>query len=211
MIQLERRQQLILLILVGVIIFGGGYRFAQIKERSTVKPVLEVPEQSRVKNLNVHVLGAVVNPGVYVLPADNRIIDAVNKAVPLGEADLDSLKLAAKVIDGQDIYVPFKNDQNGSAAAGSQPGVIASNTGRSGGSAFGPSAVMGSAATGLVNINTADQAQLDTLPGIGSSLAQRIIDYRESNGPFKDIGDLKDVSGIGDKNFESLKDRITVY
>lgn len=209
MIQLERRQQLILLILVGVILFGGGYRFAQIKERSAVKPVLETTDQSRVKNLNVHVLGAVANPGVYQLPADTRLIDAVNKAVPLGEADLDSLKLAAKVIDGQDIYVPFKNDQNSLAAAGSQPRAAASNTGRSGGST--PTASTGPVATGLVNINTADQAQLDTLPGIGSSLAQRIIEYRETNGPFKAIEDLKDVSGIGDKNFENMKDRITVY
>lgn len=209
MIQLERRQQLILLILVGVIIFGGGYRFAQIKERSAAaaKPTLETNDQSREKNLSVHVLGAVANPGVYVLPADTRVIDAVNKAVPLGEADLDSLKLAAKVIDGQDINVPFKNDQNGLAAAGSRAAAPANTTGSS---VFTPAAGTGIAATGLVNINTADQAQLDTLPGIGSSLAQRIIQYRETYGPFKDIEDLKDVSGIGDKNFENLKDMITV-
>ncbi|MFX4261630.1 helix-hairpin-helix domain-containing protein [Pelotomaculum propionicicum] len=205
LIQLERRQQVILLVLVGVILFGGGYRLAQVKERSAVKPVLETAEQSRVKSLNVHVTGAVTNPGVYVLEADARIIDAVNKAVPMGDADLDSLKLAAKVIDGQDIYVPFEADRDGPAAAGSQPG--APGTSRSGGMPAGT----GFAANSLVNINTADAAQLDTLPGIGSSLAQRIIQYRENNGPFKAIEDLKDVSGIGDKNFENLKDRITVY
>lgn len=211
MIQLERKQQLILLVLVGFILFGGGYRYAQVKEVSAVKPALEAPEQSKVKNLSVHVTGAVTNPGVYQLPADNRIVDAVNRAVPLGEADLDALKLAAKVIDGQDIYVPFKTDHNGTMAAGVQTGAASPNTGASGGSLLSSSAGAGSAPSGLVNINTADQAQLDTLPGIGSALAQRIIQYREANGPFKAIEDLKDVSGIGDKNFENLKDRITVY
>lgn len=204
MVQLERGQQIILLVLVGVILFGGGYRLAQVKERSAVKPALETTEQSRVKTINVHVTGAVTKPGVYELAADDRIIDAVNKAVPLGDADLHSLKLAAKIIDGQDIYVPFKTDQDVLAADGSQP---TGNPGayRSGG------LPAGSAAGSLVNINIADAAQLDTLPGIGSSLAQRIIQYRETNGPFKSIEDLKDVSGIGDKNFENLKDRITVY
>lgn len=211
MIQLERKQQLILLVLVGFILFGGGYRYALFKEVSAVKPALEVPEQSKVKNLSVHVTGAVTNPGVYQLPADNRIVDAVNKAVPLGQADLDALKLAAKLADGQDIYVPFKIDHNGTAAAGIQTGAASPNAGASGGSLLSSSAGAGSASSGLVNINTADQAQLDTLPGIGSALAQRIIQYREANGPFKAIEDLKDVSGIGDKNFENLKDRITVY
>ncbi len=204
MVQLERGQQIILLVLVGVILFGGGFRLAQVKERSAVQPALETTEQSRVKTINVHVTGAVTKPGVYELEADDRIIDAVNKAVPLGDADLHSLKLAAKIIDGQDIYVPFKADQDVMAADGSQP---TGNPGayRSGGLPAGP------AAGSLVNINTADAAQLDTLPGIGSSLAQRIIQYRETNGPFNSIEDLKDVSGIGDKNFENLKDRITVY
>ena len=210
MIQFERRQQLILIILAGVILFGGGYRFAQMKERSADKPALETPEQNKVKILNVHVTGAVSNPGVFQLPVDARVIDAVNKAAPLGEANTDSLKLAAKLIDGQDIYVPYKNDQDGLPAAGSQPGAPTSLVKNSGG-AFIPSNGNSSAASnGLVNINTADQALLDTLPGIGSSLAQRIIQYREVNGPFGAIEDLKDVSGIGDKNFENLKDRITV-
>lgn len=209
MIQIEKRQQLILLILVGIILFGGGYRLAQVKERPAVEPALERPasEQINVKNFSVHVIGAVTNPGVYRLPADQRIVDAVNLAVPLGEADLDSLKLAAKIVDGQDIYVPFKSDQTGPAPAGSQS--AAPNMNRAGSSGF--SAGAGAAADGLVNINTADQVQLDTLPGIGSSLAQRIIQYRETNGPFQAIEDLKDVSGIGDKNFENLQDRITVY
>jgi competence protein ComEA len=211
LIQLERRQQLIFLILAGVILFSGGYRFAQVKLRPADKPALEKQEINKVKILNVHVTGAVSKPGVYQLPADARIIDAVNKAAPMEEADLDALKLAARIVDGQDIYVPQKLTQGSSPAFGSQPGT-AFPSARNGNSASSAAPGINSAAVSvLVNINTADQSQLDTLPGIGSSLAQRIIQYRESNGPFKDVEDLKDVSGIGDKNFENLKDMITVY
>ncbi|MDD2553924.1 MAG: ComEA family DNA-binding protein [Desulfotomaculaceae bacterium] len=207
MIQIEKRQQLILLILVGIILFGGGYRLAQVQKGPAVEPALErpAPEQASVKNFSVHVIGAVTNPGVYRLPADQRIVDAVSLAGPLAEADLDALKLAAKIVDGQDIYVPFQGEQSGPAPAGGQPAA----PDRAGGGVF--SAGAGAGTAGLLNINTADQAQLDTLPGIGSALAQRIIQYRETNGPFQAIEDLKDVSGIGDKNFENMKDRITVY
>lgn len=211
MIQLERRQQLIILILAGVILFSGGYRFAQVKLRPVDEPALETQELSRIKILSVHVTGSVSKPGVYQLPADARIIDAVNKAEPMEDADLDSLKLAARIVDGQDIYVPLKLPPGSSPAIGNQPGA-AFPSARSGSSASGAAPGINSAAvSGLVNINTADQGQLDTLPGIGSSLAQRIIQYRDSNGPFKDTEDLKDVSGIGDKNYEILKDKITVY
>ncbi len=207
MIQIEKRQQLILLILVGIILFGGGYRLAQVKERPAAEPALEAPapEQTKVKNIKVHVARAVAKPGVYELPADTRIIDAVNMAVPLGEADLDSLKLAAKIVDGQDIYVSYQGDQDSPAAAGGR--LAGLNTAGGGGSPAGT----GAAAAGLVNINTADQALLDTLPGIGPSLAQRIIQHRDTNGPFQAIEDLKDVSGIGDKKFADLKDKISIY
>jgi len=122
LIQLERRQQLILLILAGIILFSGGYRFAQVKLRPADKPALETQELNKVKILNVHVTGAVSKPGVYQLPADARIIDAVNKAAPTEEADLDSLKLAARIVNGQDIYVPQKQPQGSSPAVGSQRG-----------------------------------------------------------------------------------------
>ncbi len=203
LIQIEKRQQLILLVLVGIILFGGGYRLAQVKERPVDPPVLETqaPEQTKIKHISVHVIGAVAKPGVYELPADTRIIEAVNMADPVGDADLDSLKLAAKIVDGQDVYVPFKGEQSGPAPAGSQPA----------GPVAGSGIFSAAAAGGLVNINTADQALLDTLPGIGPALAQRIIQHRETNGPFQAVEDLRDVSGIGDKKFADLQDKITVY
>lgn len=218
MIQLDRKQQFVIILLVGVILFGGGYRFAQMKERAAEesKPALEAAGENKTKDLQVHVAGAVLKPGVYHLPQGSRVIDAVNMAGPTGEADLDSLKLASMVTDGQTIYVPLKPavNQAGSTPSGSPPGAPVSSAAGTGRNAFipqtGAKATGAAAVTGLININTADQSQLDTLPGIGPALAQKIIQYREVNGPFKSIDDLKNVSGIGDKNFENLKDRITV-
>ncbi len=216
MIQLDRKQQLVILLLAGIILFGAGYRFAQVKDKAAEKdrPALEAASENITGELSVHVAGAVARPGVYNLPQGARVIDAVNKAVPLAEADLDSLKLASKITDGQDIYVFLKPvaNQDGSATGDGQgmqpaptntPGTIRTSPlpGNS------PGAMAGG---GLVNINTADQALLDTLPGIGPALAQRIIQYREINGPYKSTEDIKNVSGIGEKSFEKLKDKITV-
>ncbi|HOV78832.1 MAG TPA: ComEA family DNA-binding protein [Bacillota bacterium] len=201
MFRLERKQQLVVLVLAGVILFGGGYRYAQIKEKAAAesRPALESPRENRVKEFKVHVAGAVARPGVYQIPEGSRVIDAVNMAGPAEDAALDTLKLASPVIDGQTITVPSKSDAGPGAALG-----VVLNKGRPGTAETLP-------AGGLVNINTADVSQLDTLPGIGPALAQRIIQYREANGPFRTPEDLKNVSGIGDKNYERLKDSITVY
>jgi competence protein ComEA len=211
MLQLDRKQQLVILVLVGIILFGGGYRFAQIKERAAEENIAVLDRGKTDDNkTKVHVAGAVAKPGVYELPAGSRIIDAVNMAVPTGEADLNALKLATQVTDGQTVYVPVK------AVAG-QTGAAGSTNPSAAPAAVSPvaafSAGAGSSvqqAGGKVNINTADQTQLDTLPGIGPAYAQRIIQYRELNGPFETIEDIKQVSGIGDKRFEQLKDLITV-
>lgn len=219
MIQLERKQLWILLILAGVILFGGGYRLAEMKEQAAAgdKPALEAAGEKGDKDLVVHVAGAVSKPGVYQLAPGSRIIDAVEKAGPTAEADMDSLQLAAPVPDGKTIYVPVKAAaaQAGIPAPGIPAGSPVSSTDGSGRNLFAPQAGKmapgATAASGLVNINTANESQLDTLPGIGPSLAQRIIQHREVNGPFKSIEDVKNVSGIGDKKFEDIKDKITVW
>jgi competence protein ComEA len=217
MIQLDRRQQYLIILLIGVILFGAGYRLAQTKERAVEdsKPALErgeAKDDSKTKDLFIHVAGAVARPGVYQLPQGSRIIDAVQKAGPAADADLNSLKLAAPVTDGQTIYVPGLQDavaQAGTPVPGNQTGTPAMSSAKN---VFIPQTGTrpGGSAGGLVNINTADLSQLDTLPGIGPSLAQRIIDYRELNGPFAAIEDIKNVSGIGDKKFDALKDMVTV-
>ena len=218
MVQLDRRQQLILILLAVVIFFGAGYRMAQVKERAAgqEKPTLEASGENKTKDLIVHVAGAVSMPGVYQLQAGARVIDAVNRAGPTGEAELDALKLASPLADGQTVFVPFKAElvQAGATLPNNPSGAVSSAAG-TGRNLFGPQAGPVSpgagANTGLVNINTADLSQLDTLPGIGPSLAQRIIEYREINGPFSSVEDIKSVSGIGDKKFEDLKDKISVH
>jgi len=216
MVQLDRKQQWVIALLVAVILFGAGYRLAQVKERAANedRPSLEAAGEDKAGDLYVHVAGAVLKPGVYKLPRGARIIDAVNMAGPTGEADLDSLQLAAPAPDGKTIYVPLKSAavQAGPTASGGPAGAPASAPAGAGRNIFAPQAGAAGAAAApdLVNINTADASQLDTLPGIGPALAQRIIQYREINGPFKNIEDLKNVRGIGDKNFANLKGKIIV-
>ena len=210
MIKLEPKQQAVVFFLVAVILFGGGYRLAQVQSRSAQEnsPSLqqaagETGAGAAAKEIAVHVSGAVARPGLYRLTQGARVADAVEKAGPLDEADLNAINLAAPLADGQKVPVPLKGEVQAGAPAGAGP--VQRNAGVS---AAAPRSV---GPAGPVNINTAGAAELDTLPGIGPALAQRIIQYRETNGPFKQVEDLKNVSGIGDKKFAELKDRITVW
>lgn len=155
----------------------------------------ERAQEEKAPELVVHVAGAVAKSGVYRLPPGSRVADAIAAAGgPAAEADVDSLNLAQPLVDGQKVWVPKKGEAPAPGAGGvSAPGGGAMPAG------------------GKVNINTAGLAELDTLPGIGPSLAQRIIDYRAAHGPFRSLEDLKNVSGIGEKRFDELKDYITLY
>ncbi|GAV25459.1 hypothetical protein ciss_13920 [Carboxydothermus islandicus] len=168
-------------------------------------PIKETAEQevitrevTRKGTLVVHVAGAVYKPGVYVLEEGARVKDAIEKAqgiLPL--ADDSSINLAAKVSDGQKIYIPFKNENTTPASISN--GFSQQNAQKGAGSQGAK-----------LNINTASAEELDKLPGVGPATAAKIIEYREQNGPFVTIEDLKKVKGIGDKKFETLKDYITV-
>lgn len=138
----------------------------------------------------VHVAGAVSTPGIYTLPADSRVDDAVRAAGATADADLSQLNLAQKLADGQKITVP---------AAGETP-APADNTAPSGSSQSGA----------LININTATQEELETLPSIGEVRAQAIIAYREEHGGFRTTDELMEVSGIGEKIFADISPHITV-
>lgn len=141
----------------------------------------------------VHVSGAVAAPGVYELAEGSRAADAIEAAGGAAEgAAADALNLARVLSDGEQIVVPTAEEHAQQQAAAS--GVGASD----------------GAAGGKVNINTATAEQLDTLPGVGESTAQKIIADREANGPFSSPEDLKRVSGIGDKKYAELADLITV-
>jgi competence protein ComEA len=145
----------------------------------------------------VHVAGAVAHPGLVRVPAGSRVADAIAAAgggVP--DADLDRLNLAAKVADGQRIPVAHVG----------QPAVPA--TGDGGSAAGGDPGATGE--TGPIDLNAATPAQLDTLPGIGPSLAEAIIAERERRGGFTSVDQLRDVRGIGDKRFADLKPLVSV-
>ena len=162
-------------------------------------------EQAKIEGevVVVHIIGEVNNPGVVTLPEGSRIIDAINKAGgKTEEADLSKINLAYIVEDGTQIYIPRINEnlnQVNLITDGAGIGVIIND-----------SNLEENEVEVKVNINTANKEKLETLPGIGETTAQKIIDYRESNGKFKTIEDIKNVSGIGDAKFESLKDKITV-
>lgn len=142
----------------------------------------------------VHIVGAVARPGVYALREGQRVADAVAAAGgPAGDARLDLINLAARLEDGQKIYVPSEKD----ARSGSGPPFW-----EAGGAVPGTPA--------KVSLNRAGVAELDTLPGIGPALAQRIVDYRRAHGPFRRIEDLQQVPGIGPAKFQEIRDRLTL-
>ncbi|MFF1879043.1 ComEA family DNA-binding protein [Leifsonia sp. NPDC058230] len=144
----------------------------------------------------VHVLGAVNRPGLVALTTGARVVDAVAAAGGLtDDAELSGVNLARLVADGEQLVVPRVGEVLPPPAGNAGGGGSAGATGVSG---------------GLVNLNTADQAALETLPRIGPALAGRILDYRSANGRFAAVADLLKVTGIGQKLFDGLKDRITV-
>ncbi len=143
--------------------------------------------------LVVHVAGAVVTPGVVELAPGTRVDQAIAAAGgPTDDADLDALNLAAPVSDGQQVYVPIEGETVPPAAPGSD------------------STIAGPSGGGLVDINTADAAALDTLPGVGPAIAARIIAYRDEHGPFASVEALTDVAGIGPATMDRLRDLVTV-
>jgi competence protein ComEA len=143
-------------------------------------------------SLFVHILGAVAKPGLYQLHDGARAVDAVAAAGGFtAEADRQQLNLARLVSDGEQIYVP-KVGEAGSGPPGS--------------SAVGGAGAVG----GKVNINTASESDLETLPRVGPTMAKRIIAWREANGRFATIEDLMSVTGIGEKTFAELKDLVTI-
>ncbi len=155
------------------------------------------------QSIMVHVVGAVSKPGVYQLPKGARIFQAVEKAGATKEAALGFINLAQSIQDGEQIIVPSKAEVTataGSIKAGTRSGVVASSA-RTG---------QRTASSGLININTANQTQLDALPGIGPAMAQRIMAYRQTNGPFKSVQDIQKVSGIGAKKYQGLASRVCI-
>ena len=152
----------------------------------------------------VHVIGAVSRPGVVTLPPGSRVTDAINAVGGASaEADTQQLNLARVLSDGEQIRVPRIGEVLPDPAP--QPGGATAPGART---APGKSGDGG--ASGTVNINTASASELEKLPGIGPALAQRIVEYRDSHGPFASVDSLTDVPGIGKAKLEGLREQATV-
>ena len=167
---------------------------------ANLEVVNEIAEKK--EKIAVHITGEVKKEGIIYLNQGARIVDAIKEAGgETKQADLSQVNLAYELQDGQKIYIPNKKEkisQYITENSGTNVIIEDSNTStQKGGS-------------GKVNINTANQSELDRLPGIGPSLAERIIEYREENGNFKNIEDLQNVKGIGDAKFADIKDKVTV-
>lgn len=147
--------------------------------------------------LLVHVVGAVEKPGLVTVPDGARVADALQAAGgATGRADLTAVNLARTVVDGEQLYVP----RPGEPAPVSAPGP-AGTPGMPGGAA---------GAAGTVDINTADAAGLEALPGVGPSIARAIVEWREANGPFASVDELEDVPGIGPATLDEIRDSARV-
>ncbi|WP_238016477.1 helix-hairpin-helix domain-containing protein [Dactylosporangium sp. AC04546] len=182
----------VLAVIAAVVVAAAAFYAWHSRPRVTPAPEVAVstaaPAQpsSSPALLVVSVTGKVNRPGLVRLPAGARVADAIEAAGgPLPGTDLTGLNLARKLVDGEMVAVGVPQP----------PGAPAPT---------------GAAAGGLVNLNTATAAELQTLPGIGEVLAQRIIEFRESHGGFRAVADLRKVEGIGDAKFQQLKDRVTV-
>lgn len=200
-------------LLLGVILSVGGMTLANRQRPAPIEilppPPTAVPQPTPTPtNIQVYINGAVAWPDVYELPPSAIVRDAVRAAGGFtADAAADFVNLAQPLQQGVQIYIPRQGEQT----AVSQPLIISpagSATPLDGSTRSG--SVLAVPASTLVNINRASQAELETLPGIGPSTAQKIIAHREANGPFASIEEIMNVSGIGPAKFAAIQELITV-
>ncbi len=180
--KMKKSEQYILFVIGILIVAIGILSFLYIDRRLSLVPEVTVETPSNSGNPScvvVHVAGRVKKPGVYKLPFGARVYEAVEAAGGnLRDADMDSINLARTLRDGEKIFIPQKTSSNT---------VISTREKK-------------------IDINTMGKEELLKLPGVGEKLAERIIKHRETHGPFRDIDELKNVSGIGDKKLKEIKD-----
>lgn len=152
--------------------------------------------ETKTNEIKIYITGEIKNSGVYELEEGSRVEDAIHIAGGLTEeADLSNVNLAAPLEDAVKIYIPNVND-----ALDDEKNILSSDS---------PSSST-SSSNGKININKATASELENIPSVGPSTAQKIITYREENGKFSSIDEIKNVSGIGDKTFENIKDYISI-
>lgn len=201
-----KREQIVILVIVLIIISILGFEFflrdiikvdnSQLEvinnDDLIINETADNSTSSEEGTIIVHISGQVNKPGVVELENGKRVIDAVELAGGLkNDADIDRINLAKKLVDEEKIYVPKIGEEVSIELSESITTTSDQNQ------------------SGKVNINTCSKSELVGLPGIGDVLADRIIEYRSAN-KFSTIEDIKNVSGIGEKKFESIKDLIIV-
>lgn len=206
----NKKQKIIAIILI-TIIGIGIYCYTNAIENTSeeeIENVLEVAQtnttkETEEKNIFVHIAGCVQKEGMLELSSNSRIADAIEKAGGLTqEADLSDINLAYLLEDGMKIYIPNQNErQENNEKTENIP--KAENT---------SSMQIQDTSTkqDVININTATQEELDTLPGIGPATATKIIEYRKEKGKFKQKEEIKEVSGIGEAKYEKIKEYISI-
>ncbi len=143
----------------------------------------------------MHITGCVENEGIVTLNEGARIADAIKKAGGLTiDANMKNVNLAYKLKDGQKIYIPSNIEEEATVVTEKGEGIVQDEKEDG----------------GKVNINIASQTELETLSGIGPSMAIKIIEYREKNGDFSSIEEIKNVPGIGDAKYDNIKDEIEI-
>jgi competence protein ComEA len=182
----DTQKRALLIMGVGLLVLSSFVVFRGSSKEVIAAP--QIPIEISIPEVTVDVAGAVNNPGVYSLPSQSRVIDALRAAGnSVTGSDLSDLNLARVVKDGEQIYVnPTVRTVNGKR-------IIKKVVPR-----------------GPININRASAKEFDSLVGIGPVIARRIVEYRRVNGPFMAIEDLEKVSGIGSAKFEELKSKISV-
>lgn len=213
---LNKKQKIILGILVTIVLFGIWYYVyakeeqeiiisqenLEVEENTITENEIEETKESKIiekqnEKIVVHVSGAVKNEGLVELQEEARVADAIEKAGGLTEqADTELLNLASKVEDGMKIHVLTKEEKTNSHVIINQSIITNKNDSYM--------------QTQKVNINSASQTELETLPGIGPSIALAIIKYRKENGNFKTIEQIKEVSGIGENKYNKIKELISI-
>lgn len=173
-------QGALLLAALFMLTFTAGYRYGLFVSSNELNKV----QVGNGMQIAVHVKGAVEMPGVYLFTPEQRVADAVRAAGPSLDADLHQLNLAAYLVDGSQILVPYIQSTSTDTTAEKD--------------------------NDKVNINTATAEELDTLPGIGEKKAAAIIQYREQNGAFSSVEELARISGISDTMVEEIRDLICV-
>lgn len=212
---LNQKQKTILIIIIAIAVIVIGYYYLnstkEIYNYSEVENIVEEDIENEVvkeeieeedEEIVVHVAGAVKRNGIVKVAPNSRIDDVIEAAGGITErADLSNVNLAYIVSDGQKIYIPSLDEKdteskiNTIITEGAGIAIVGENDGQD---------------EDLVNINKASLTELITIPGIGEALGSRIIEYRTTVGSFKTIEDIKNVSGIGDAKFNTMKKYITV-